>query len=282
MSSFLKKWIIGDLRPRRFILSLIAVPLLVYCAIFIGALLFSNAMIFKPGPPSYELSYPFDQFVTVTEDTIAFEFRENKDAKYTILFSHGNAEDIGDISFITSTLHSHGFNTMTYDYPGYGLSSGTPNEKSVNKTIEAVYTYLVTEKNIPPNRIILLGRSVGGGPSTELAAKKTVGGLILESSFTSAFRTFTGRKILPFDCFDNLKRLKDVKIPTLIIHGKKDDVIPFSHGKELLVAANEPKFSLWLDSAAHNDVMVLGNKDYFTEIQGYSQYLYLLEQKPKK
>src|SRR5690606_30461216 len=97
-----------------------------------------------------------------------------------------------------------------------------------------------------PERIILLGRSVGAGPATQLAAREPVGGLVVESAFTSAFRVLTRVRLLPFDRFDNLKHIRHARCPVLVIHGAEDDIIPPSHGRRLFAAAPEPRAHYWI------------------------------------
>ena len=99
---------------------------------------------------------------------------------------------------------------------------------------------------------------MGSGPAADLASRRPVAGLILESAFTSAFRVMTRVSVLPFDRFDNLQKIKKVHCPVLVIHGTQDSVINVVHGRELFAAANEPKQALWVDGANHNDVAVVG------------------------
>eukprot|EP00916_Digyalum_oweni_P017195 GHVL01028138.1.p2 GENE.GHVL01028138.1~~GHVL01028138.1.p2 ORF type:complete len:192 (+),score=30.31 GHVL01028138.1:160-735(+) len=128
----------------------------------------------------------------------------NRCAARTILFSHGNAEDIGSISqYLRELSKIIDVNILTYDYTGYGHSVGTPREALCYNDIETAYNYLISS-GIPANEIILYGKSVGSGPSVDLAARHSVRGLIIQSGFTSVFRvvanlTFT----LPGDMFVN-------------------------------------------------------------------------------
>lgn len=269
MKSFTKKYILGELSVKRLFTSIATVIALVYIFLFLWIHFFGDTMLFKPRPASYEKSMFFTTIVSGAGDTIAIEYRKSDTTACTIILSHGNAEDIGDISFITGAFHRAGFNCISYDYPGYGLTPGTPTEAGSNKTIEAVYDYLTTVEKVAPEKIILLGRSMGGGPSCFLATKKPVGGLILESTFTSAQRVFLGRKIIPVDRFDNLQRIKKVQVPLLVIHGTADQVVPISHGKALFEAANKPKFSLFLEGSKHNDIMVTGGEAYWGNIKAF-------------
>ena len=127
-----------------------------------------------------------------------------------------------------------------------------------------------SSKNAASN--IVDGFSIGSGPATELAATKPVGKLVLEAPFLSAPRVVTRIRILPIDPFPNLKMIKDVKCPVLIIHGTKDSVIPYRHGKELFELANEPKRFISVQGANHNDlVFVMGAERYLKEIEEFAR-----------
>ncbi|MEM6403027.1 MAG: alpha/beta hydrolase, partial [Cyanobacteria bacterium P01_D01_bin.116] len=170
--------------------------------------------------------------------------------------------DLGMIKPRMEQLRDIGLNVLAYDYRGYGTSEGKPSEKNAYKDIDTAYKYLTQELNIPPQRIILFGRSVGGGSTIDLAARKPVAGLITESTFTSIFKVRVPIKILPFDKFNNLKKIKNVKCPVLIMHGKMDEVVPFSHGEQLFKQAPEPKLSLWVEDANHNNFPYAAGERY--------------------
>lgn len=141
------------------------------------------------------------------------------------------------------------------------------------RAIEAAYTYLTDPLQVPADHIIVYGRSVGGGPSTYLAARKAIAGLILESTFTSAFRTVVPFPILPFDKFPNAKHLRQFQGPTLIIHGTNDDVIPFNHGETLLGQVKGHSQFLPVEGAGHNDVVWVAGEHYPQAIQDFVQRL---------
>src|SRR5437773_1996087 len=97
--------------------------------------------------------------------------------------------------------------------------------------------------------IISYGRSVGNGASIDLASRRPVGGLIVQSGFTSAFVVLTKIPIVPFDKFRNISKIRQVKCPVLVIHGRKDNVIPFHNGERLFDAAPSAKSNFWVDGA---------------------------------
>jgi len=111
---------------------------------------------------------------------------------------------------ILERLHKAGFAVFAYDYQGYGTSQGKPSEQNAYRDIDAAYQYLTAQLKLPSERIIVYGRSTGGGPSVDLASCQRVAGLILESTFTSTFRVITRVPLYPFDKFANLSKISSV------------------------------------------------------------------------
>ena len=110
---------------------------------------------------------------------------------------------------------------------------------------------------------------MGAAVAIDLAARKPVAALIIESPFLAAFRTLTQVPLLLFDKFNNLAKIKKVKCPVLIIHGKKDSVIPFWQGEKLYREANPPKDYFWIEGAGHNDIMFVDEKAYWHAINKF-------------
>ena len=160
------------------------------------------------------------------------------------------------------SIKALGFSVFAFDYHGYGTSGGKPTEQNSYEDIAAAYDHLTQVLKIPPERIIAHGRSLGGAVAIDLAAKRPVGGLVVESSFVSAFRVVTGYRVFPFDKFRNLEKIRQVRCPLLIIHGREDEVIPFWHGERLFAQANEPKMSFWVEGAGHNNLKVAAGAEY--------------------
>ena len=104
------------------------------------------------------------------------------------------------------------------------------------------------------------------------ASRQPLAGLILESCFTSAFRVVLPIPIFPFDKFRNLDKLKKVNCPVLVIHGKADQVVPWRHGQKLFAGANQPKLSLWVEGANHNDNLFwVAQKQYVATLRQFAQ-----------
>lgn len=257
-----KKNIIRLMVGKFSILRLIRSTVIVYILIGLWAFFFSDQLIFLPGPSSYQESQDFVQLESSDRVQITGIYLALPKAKYTILYSHGNAEDLGEILPRLRDLRDIGFSIFSYDYQGYGTSQGNPSVKNAYQDINVAYEYLTQQLGIPANQIIVYGRSVGGGPSVDLASRQPVAGLVIESSFTTAFRVVTRIPIYPFERFRNIDKIKNVNCPVLVIHGNADRVVPFSHGKQLFTAANKPKLSFWVDGAGHIDLLEVAGERY--------------------
>jgi alpha-beta hydrolase superfamily lysophospholipase len=269
MKSKLSALFIGEFSWRRLVRSMILIPICVILGLLIIAVLFADRAIFRPPKPSYKDTADIIKLKTRDGEQISAKYHENPQALYTILFSHGNAEDIGMIEPFAWRLRDLGFNVLTYDYQGYGTSSGSPSEENAYAAIDAAFEYLLTEKRADPKRIILHGRSLGGAVAVDLASRKRVAGLILESTFTTAFRVVTRYQVYPFDKFENIKKIDKVKCPLLVIHGTNDWTIPPYHGRLLFETANEPKQALWVEGARHNNVVYTNEKRYLDTIRSF-------------
>ena len=195
----------------------------------------------------------------------------NPAAKFTLLVSHGNAEDLGDDRYWLDNLRHAGFSVFAYDYEGYGTSDGKPSEKAVYEDAAAAYEFLAVDLKTAPDTIIIFGRSVGTGPATYIAAKRPSAGVILQSPFVSAFRVLTRVPLLPFDKFPNYKYIRHVHSPVLIMHSRADSVIAFWHGQKMFDLANQPKQFFWAKNADHNDLDLA--QGYTEAIQAFAATL---------
>ncbi len=265
-----KTLLIGKWNWKRPIYSLASI----YLIFVIIAVFFADRLIFVPPPPSYTEDLPRLELIASSKDeTTAILHLKAAPGKPTLLFSHGNAEDMGDWLPIFERWHSMGLGIMAYDYPGYGHSKGTPSEASSQRSIAAVSKHL-SESGTPDSSIVIVGRSVGSGPSIWLASEIKAKAIILISPFTSAFNVAFPLPfpILPRDRFPNLKRIQKIKTPLLIIHGENDEVIPFSHGQKLFTASpSTTKEILPIPSAGHNDLFDMASDQIIQKVAAFAQ-----------
>jgi len=256
-----------------FISALLTSLVLVYLGLIIIAATFANSLIF-PAPPSSYGSEREPLFLKTDKgERIACFHLPNKEARYTILHSHGNGEDIGMVLSWARDLQKMGYAVFLYDYPGYGMSSGSPDEASTKRAIETAWHYLISAKGLSPHQIILHGRSVGGGPTLLLAREVEPAAVILESTFLSTFRVMTRYRILPWDVFDNSKAIRQLQAPLLMMHGKMDRTVPFHHAERLYALAPQPKSKWWHEQAGHNDLVYKGGESYWEVLKNFTENL---------
>lgn len=242
---------------------------LVYVFLVIYAWLVSDFVIFRPPPPSYVHTPEFVVLRTKSGTPVTARYLKTPQSSVTLLLSHGNAEDIGHLENFLSAWQKRGFSILTYDYPGYGTSGGTPSSQGALEAAQAAYLYL-REQGVKSEAIIPYGRSLGGALAAFLAARYPTGKILLESTFVSAFRVLTYYPILPFDKFNTIAELKHVKAPILFIHGTEDTVIPFWHGKKLYDSSPSlHKEFFWVEGASHNNLVEIAKEAYFKTIENF-------------
>jgi abhydrolase domain-containing protein 17 len=233
--------------------------------------LFAERLIFMPPRERYALGA---EMVLIPRggDTVAAVHLPNPAARHTILFSHGNAENIEQGMDFLRALRDAGFSVLAYDYSGYGLSTGRPTERAAYADADAAYAWL-TRRGVPPERIIVHGRSLGGAVAADLASRRPIGGLVLESTFTSAYRVARLHPWIPFDRFRTADKLPRVTAPVLVIHGTDDEVIRFWHGERLYALARGPKRRFWVPGATHNDLSYVAGDRYWDELRAFAASL---------
>lgn len=259
MHQFLFKKLLVNKENWRKIVLLI---LFIYTSFAIYISFAADSLIFFPQPATYQDTKDILKLPVTSTEKISAIYLPNPRSTDTFLYIHGNAEDLGDVRPTLEQLQSYGFSVFAYDSRGYGTSNGKPSEQNAYQDADAAYKYLTHQLKISPQQIIVYGRSVGGGAATELAAKYRLGGLILESTFTSAFRVVVPFPLLPFDKFSSLDRIANIDCPILIMHGLADKTIASEHGRALYQAALEPKISLWVADAGHNDFAEVAGERY--------------------
>ncbi|XP_057856295.2 uncharacterized protein LOC131065715 [Cryptomeria japonica] len=178
----------------------------------------------------------------------------NPTASLTLLYSHGNAADLGQMYelFVELSLHLR-VNLMGYDYSGYGQSTGKPSEHNTYADIEAAYKCLEEQYGAKEEDIILYGQSVGSGPTLDLAARlPRLRAVVLHSPILSGLRVmYPVKRTYWFDIYKNIDKISLVNCPVLIMHGTSDEVVDCSHGKQLWDLCKEKYEPLWLKGGSH-------------------------------
>jgi abhydrolase domain-containing protein 17 len=225
-------------------------------------------------PPSGKLKSPVFSLYLQTSDGNSIPARYfNLGKEFTMLMSHGNAEDITRMEdWVEKVFISRvAVNVMLYEYTGYDDQAFEPSEKFVYSDSEAALWFLTKCMCIPLNKIILYGRSLGSGPSCYLAEKYPVGGLILHTPLSSIFRVVLEFKFtIPGDMFPNIDRMKKVQAPLLVIHGTKDEIVPMEHAFQLFDACkSQKKLAFYVEGAGHNNIESVAGITLFETIQNF-------------
>ena len=173
--------------------------------------------------------------------------------KKVVIYCHGNAEDLTALEGRFEGLVEKGYAVATFDYPGYGLSDGAPDEDGCYRNAFRLYDWLVNDKGYQADDIVVMGYSIGTGVAIELATNRDVCGLWLESAYLSAPRAVTKIRILFADPFSNIGKISKIKCPLVMLHGTADSIIPYWQGRELFECAMEPKWFIPIPGANHID-----------------------------
>lgn len=242
----------------------------IYILLGIFAVSCADRIIFQPPPASY--SKDLKDFISINPDSaqplaaIHLKARPNLP---TIIYSHGNAEDIGQNIEIFTALNDRGFGVIAYDYPGYGLTPGRSTEASTQEAIQSAWEHAINS-GISPSSIVIVGRSIGTGPSVWLASHTKPAALILIAPLKSAYSVAFKYPIFPNDLFPNYKRIADIHTPLLVIHGENDEVIPFSHGRAIY--ENSPasnKSFVTIKDSGHNDLFYNASEQILNSITDF-------------
>lgn len=206
-------------------------------------------------------------------------------ARATLLHLHGNAGHLEYRRQLVTALAGLGVNVLAIDYRGYGKSEGGfPNERSANEDARAAYDWLRGRQ--PSLPVVLHGESLGAGPACELALHSQPAALILQSAFTSipamaaVVYPFLPLRPLIRTRFDNLTKIPKIAAPKLIIHSRRDEIIPFAMGEQLFAAAQPPKHKLWLSTSGHNDALFVEHAALMGTIRRFLAELALVESGP--
>jgi fermentation-respiration switch protein FrsA (DUF1100 family) len=255
-----------------------------YAGVLVLLVLFQGRMLYFPirelGTDPGRWGLPFEEVFFETEDGIRLhgwflESDRSPSPRCTVLFFHGNAGNIAHRGDTARILHEAGAEVLLWDYRGYGRSGGRPSEAGTRRDARAAWRYLVEDRGIPPDRIVLFGRSLGAAVAARLATETSPRGLIVESGFTSVpdlarryFPIFPVRLMARF-VYDTREAIRRVRCPVLVVHSRDDETIPYSHGVALHEAAPDPKEFLEI-RGSHNEGFLSSGERY---VEGLRRFL---------
>ncbi|CAF2763424.1 unnamed protein product [Rotaria sp. Silwood2] len=225
-----------------------------------------------PNPSNYTLTSHDDHLIWLPTEHGSFDipkipcmiYSPPRQANFFMIFSHGNGCDIGTMDtfmkILSDELNTH---ILIFEYPSYGLCQGSVdiNKTTVNNHAERAYSFVHETLHWPTDKILMYGHSIGTGPACHIASTKPIGGLILQSPYTSIQNVITGLIGFPGYLFgnsywNNLETMKYINCPTLFIHGERDGLIPSEHSKTLYNSLGhiENKQIILLPDDDHNSI----------------------------
>jgi len=226
------------------------------------------------------ISLDYEDLILTTSDGVEINawWIPNPNARATLLFLHGNAGNISHRLESIKIFYQLSLSVLIIDYRGFGKSTSKPSEQGTYIDAETAWHYLLNEKKINPDEIIIFGRSLGGGVATWLAEKYASSGLIIESSFTSIadigrhYYPYLPTRLLARIKYPLINRMSKIRTPVLIIHSADDEVVPYKFGRQLfdeaLKETTRPK--IFLDIVGgHNDGFLVSSEKYINGIDHF-------------
>ncbi len=229
----------------------------------------------KMTPDAIGLSYEKVILETVDRVKLSGWFIPAENCRGVVLFCHGNAGNISHRLESIQIFNRLEFSTLIFDYRGYGESGGRISERGTYIDAEAAWNYLIRQREVTQDDIVIVGRSLGGSIAAWLAQGRMPKGLIIESTFTSIrdigseLYPYIPVKLVSRFSYNTLDYLEDVNCPVLIVHSMDDELIPVEHGRKLFNAAKEPKEFLEI-KGTHNDGIMESRKNY---VEGLSSFM---------
>jgi hypothetical protein len=254
---------------------------LMLAALLSGCDALINSQIFFPekrldaSPADYGLAW--EEMHPITSDGLSLHAWHVPalGSRHLLLYSHGNAGNISHRLDRIARFHRMGLSVFIYDYRGFGQSEGSPDEQGLYRDAEAAQAQARAMADAQGQKLVLLGRSLGGVAAVWLASRRPVEGVILESTFTNLGAM--ARSVYPLPGletwlkgrFNSLGRMAAIKAPLLVVHGQRDSIVPLSLGRELFAAAPGPKDFYLIPNAGHNDTYLVGGEAYFQRVGAF-------------
>ena len=241
-----------------------AVAIIILCYLLVVVFIFFNQrnLLYHPFENNYnkdQANFSYEEVFIPTSDGNSLKgWFHKKDLiqKKTLVFFHGNAGNLNNRIYKLNLIKEFDINFLIVAYRGFSGNKGKPTEKGLYDDARSSLDWLKKQK-VKEDKIIVYGESLGTGVSVEVAQNKKFAGIILESPFTSMvdagkfYYFYLPVSLLLKDRYETIKKLKNIKIPILVMHGKKDKIVPFHMGEQIFEKANEPKFSYFPDNDDH-------------------------------
>jgi len=236
--------------------------ILAYFAIILFVYFYQRSLLYHPGENNYlndKISFSYKEIFIDTDENIKLKswFVERDLEKFkTILLFHGNAGNLFNRVYKLNELSKLDLNILIISWRGFSGNEGKPTEKNLYHDAGKAVKWL-NSRGVDNKNIILYGESLGTGVATELGRRNIFGGVILESPFTSIAKAakiyypYLPINLILKDKYDSIEKIQSITTPILIMHGKKDNIVPQKMGLELFEKANEPKFNYFPENDDH-------------------------------
>ena len=235
---------------------------LAYFIIILFVYFYQRNLLYLPSENNYlnnKITFNYEEIFIETDKNIKLKswfIKKDLNKFKTILIFHGNAGNLFNRVYKLNELNKLDVNILLISWRGFSGNKGKPTEKNLYHDAEETVKWLNNRGAISKN-IILYGESLGTGVATELGTSNAFGGIILESPFTSItnaakiYYPYLPVNIILKDRYDSIGKIKNITTPILIMHGKKDNIVPQKMGLELYEKANQPKFSYFPENDDH-------------------------------
>ncbi|MCH7506280.1 MAG: alpha/beta hydrolase [Proteobacteria bacterium] len=270
------------------LISLLTIAASVYVLLSLVLYLLQGKMVFLsnlPGraltasPRDIGLKYEDVYLTTLDDEHLHGWYVPATISRGVIVFFHGNAGNISHRLDSIGIFHQLGLDTLIIDYRGYGQSTGKTTEQGTYLDAQAAWSYLVDERGIAADQIIIFGRSLGGAVGAWLGAQHTPAAVIIESSFSSGVDM--ARRLYPFLPVRMITRLRypvaeyasHLDCPVLVVHSRDDEIIPFAMGQSIYAAVKQRKSFLEL-RGDHNNGIFISRQDYLRGLDGFIESVF--------
>jgi fermentation-respiration switch protein FrsA (DUF1100 family) len=266
-------------------LRLLAVLAVCYIVFLVILRLGESRMLYVPGgsrslvEPPAELGLGVRRVELTASDgvrLVGWAMPADSSSAYWMLICHGNAGNISEAGrpFHYAGLRALGLSLFAFDYRGYGESDGVPTEQGLYRDADAAYRYLRDTLDVPADRIVVFGHSLGSAVAVELVGRVPAAGLVLDGALTSVVER--AQELFPYapvrwiaaSRYPSIARVGALTIPKLFLHARDDEVIPFAHGRRLFEAAAPPKRFVPLQGG-HGDAFETDSAAYFGALGGF-------------
>ena len=255
--------------------------ILCYLLIIIFVFFYQRNLLYHPSENNYtsdKINFAYEEIYIPTSEgkkLKAWFHKKNLKQKKTMIFFHGNAGNLSNRIYKLNLIKNFDINFLIVAYRGFSGNEGNPTEAGLYQDARDALKWL-NKQGVEDKQIIIYGESLGTGVATEIAQNKNFAGVILETPFTSMVSV--GKSHYPFfpvsillkDKYESDKKIKNVKSPVLIMHGKVDNIVPFHMGKKMYELANKPKYYYFSE---YDDHMMEYNENLLKKLKDFTDSL---------